>query len=133
MNILPCYVTRRYNGLFLVTALQPHITRVVGTGHKDAYIKYGDPVGYINIERPFALSVFDVAPELAGESWKRHLYGCTHEDPTHQVILNEELNLYTIYCLSDQSMRINYVCHWFVNKMFGLSGKVDTPVYFKGG
>ena len=132
MNIFPCYVTRRYNGLFLVTAFRPHMTTVAGTDHQDAYIKYSDPIGYINVEPPFSISVFDRTPTVAGEAWKAHLYGCTHEPPTHQVILNQEYNLYTIYCLSDQSIRINYVCPWFVKKLFGLSGEVDTPVYFKG-
>jgi hypothetical protein len=39
------WITRQWDGRFMVTLFKPVIATVKGTGHKDAYFKYGEPFG----------------------------------------------------------------------------------------
>jgi hypothetical protein len=39
------WVSRQYDGRFMLTATEPVRERVRGTDHDDLYVPYGDPVG----------------------------------------------------------------------------------------
>ena len=39
------WLTRQYDGSYMLTLLKPHIVEVNGTEHKDAYIQLGEPIG----------------------------------------------------------------------------------------
>jgi hypothetical protein len=57
------YLTRQHNGLYMLTALKPILSRVEGRDFEDAYVAPGEPVGMRNfcdiilrlvgIEKPF--------------------------------------------------------------------------------
>lgn len=133
MNELRCWVTRRYNGLYLVTGFKPVIRVVAGTDHVDAYIKHGDPIGYLNIELPFAMSVFDSVPEEKCVPVKSTMYGCIPDGQrvSHYLYNDECEGLFHIVRSLDISIR--YVCPWFVERMFGLTEIVEPqPVIFSG-
>lgn len=124
-------MTRRYNGLYLVSAFKPVVRDVLGTGHKDAYIKYGDPVGYINVSYEFAVRTFDNPPELHVQPRRGTLYGCLHKEPTHILVYDDKTRLYYIY--KTHECYINNICEWFVTKMFGITElRKPQPVYFAG-
>jgi hypothetical protein len=43
------WLSRQYNGEYMLTAFEPTLEEVVGTGHKDLYILPGDPIGIRNL------------------------------------------------------------------------------------
>lgn len=55
-----CYLTRRANGLYLLTRGTPVITEVGRSGREDAYIPPGDPFGFNNMCEFSAKALFDV-------------------------------------------------------------------------
>lgn len=131
INELKCWITRRYNGLYLVTGFKPVICEVVGVGHEDAYIKHGDPVGYINIPYNFGVQIFDDPPYEPCVPERGILYGSMHGPMTHVVEGSEVPNLYTIY--QDSKTYIPYVCQWFITKMFNIKQVFHPqPVTFYG-
>ena len=95
MNQIRCYITRRYNGLMLITKFEPTIVEVMGTDHEDAYIKYGDPVGYLNISNEFASTIFPSLPKKYVEPRRAKMYGSSNIAFTHYVTCYN--NLYTIH------------------------------------
>lgn len=42
------YLTRQHNGLYMLTALKPILSRVEGRDFEDAYVAPGEPVGMRN-------------------------------------------------------------------------------------
>jgi hypothetical protein len=42
------YLTRQHNGLYMLTALKPILSRVEGGDFEDAYVAPGEPVGMRN-------------------------------------------------------------------------------------
>ena len=140
MNSLKCYVTRRYNGLYLVTALKPKHVQVAGTDHTDAYIRYGDPIGYINVSKLFAESVFGDMSSVTSDHRRAILYGrvpTLQEEMTHILEADydiEKMTFGTGYSIHGTGCSIYNICPWFVKKMF----EIDTmwpkpcPLIFKG-
>ena len=47
--MIPCHLTRRANGLYLLTFYSPVIAEIGKTGVQDAYMRPGDPVGVNNL------------------------------------------------------------------------------------
>ena len=131
MNELKCWVTRRHNGLYLVTAFKPIIEEVMGTGHNDAYVRYGDPVGYINIPYEFAMSVFPDAPQVRVQPKRGVMFGGIAEPITHLITRDPIDDLYRIYY--DADCYIDHVCPWFIKRMFGILKVLkQQPVHFSG-
>ena len=131
---LKCWVTRRYNGLYLITAFEPVIQEVHGTGHDDAYIKYGDPVGYINVPYAFGMHVFDDPPQERVVPQRGTLFGGLSLDYTHQVESKGD-NLYSISNYYNEYSRIDNVCAWFILKMFSIERMLEghsVRVHFSG-
>lgn len=126
MKKIKCYLTKRYNGLYLVTLYKPVIVEVGKTGHEDAYIRYGDPLGYINIPKAF---IKDIIPNLKIKRiipTKIQLYGDIECHNDFLVVLENNF-LYTIY---SKNSYIENVCSWFIEHMFGSIRK--SRVYFFG-
>lgn len=114
-----------------MTGFKPVICEVVGVGHEDAYIKHGDPVGYINIPYNFGVQIFDDPPHEPCVPERGILYGSKHGPMTHVVEGSEVPNLYTIY--QDSKTYIPYVCQWFITKMFNIKQVFHPqPVTFYG-
>jgi hypothetical protein len=137
MNTVKCYVTKRSNGLYLVTAFKPVICHVRGTNRLDAYIKYGDPIGYNNIRPKYIESVFRGLIEDQLNVTKSIMSGFVTldiEKMTHLISVNEE-NLFRIHSLCDTNEYIDHVCYWFINNLFNvkeLRFDEKVPVYFQG-
>lgn len=133
MKEMKCWLTRRYNGLYLVTSFKPIIKEVMGTGHEDAYIKYGDPAGYINIAYEFGRRTFDNPPQERVKPQRATLIGSCQpaQEATHILVYDEKIQLYYIYKTHD--CYINNVCPWFVEKVFGIKGTFKPqPIFFSG-
>jgi hypothetical protein len=60
MRIIKAYLTRRANGLYMLTYLPPVIHEVGMTKTMDAYITYGDALGINNLCEWFAEYMFGV-------------------------------------------------------------------------
>ena len=125
MRKIRCYITRRFNKLYLVTAFKPHKCEVRGTGHHDAYVTYGDPIGYINITQDFVCSIWPNCNIKVGETKRGIMISDDNQEPTHIVTFNKYVNVYTIKTINGSE--INYVCNWFVSHMFN----INTPTYDK--
>ena len=136
MNKIRCYVTRKHNGLFLLTAFKPIITEVVGTKHDDAYMKYGDPAGYINMSKAFVLSMLSTYPKEYLDPKKIILYGSTQIENTTHYVRQDDNNLYDICCNSNiKDSCVNNVCSWFISKMFDIESlnMCETKTVFFSG
>jgi hypothetical protein len=40
------YLSRQYNGMYMLTAIRPKLHRVGMSDHSDLYMRVGEPVGY---------------------------------------------------------------------------------------
>ena len=127
------YITKRPNGLYLVTKFLPVICKIKLTDHNDVYIAYGDPVGFLNIDQKFVNSVYG---NLEIETLKpRRMWLISKGEPTHW--LSQETNkLYTICQIDNVDNKIKNVCPWFVEKMFGITDPLEqdnpTLIHFSG-
>jgi len=129
------YITKRPNGLYLVTKFLPVICKIKLTDHDDVYITYGDPVGFLNISQKFVDSVYG---NLKIDILKpQRMWLISKGEPTHWLLLDIN-NLYQICQIDQVDNRIKNVCPWFVEKMFGIKDlKVldqDNPtlIHFSG-
>ena len=114
---MKCYITKRRNGLYLVTAMKPIITEVKGTGHNDAYLRPGDPVGFNNVTPEFGQHIFPLLNDIL-ECKKGNLTGHTTIDKSTHVLTWNKYALGTIYC-NFSGDKIDHVCPWFIEHMFG--------------
>ena len=118
MNKVRGYLTRRTNGLYLVTAFRPVLCEVIGTDHMEAYFKYGDPMAFINITPQFIVSVGvdDLLDRLV--PYKAAFYGDV-VGATHILQVNQ-YGLYSLRAIYQHNVSIDQVCPWFVKKMFNI-------------
>ena len=133
MNTLKCYATKRYNGLYLITAFKPTIAKVVGTTHVDAYIKYGDPIGYTNVSLLFGWSILDdEVDEVVSQPRRMHLFGGIEEPYTHMLEYNLKTKLYKVSAKYKDCF-IDNMCSWSVRALFGVTDLQGTQaVHFHG-
>ena len=133
MKHLRGYIVKRPNGLYLITKLQPKITNVLGTNKLDAYIIYGDPVGFLNVEPNFVKSIY---VDLNIEPLTTHrmvLFGSDY--PTTHKIKRQFNNLCIIYEHNNADNKIINVCPWFIKTVFEideLTPGISYPIHFSG-
>jgi hypothetical protein len=132
------WTTLRPNGLYMVTKFKPCITEVCGVGHLDAYVKYGDPVGFLNISEEFIFSVFSTTLTNILIPYRTKMIGKSilseavkQLQPTH--ILERLFN--RMYKIKGVDCYITNVCPWFVKTMFNivdLDRHSSMPIHFTG-
>ena len=127
------YITKRPNGLYLVTKLQPQITEVKLTNKLDVYITYGDPLGFLNIDQIFIDTVYGKDQNVEPlKIYRMRLNGGT--DPITHYITKQENNLYQISTKNSYYNNIKNVCPWFIGTLFkdvDLTKDIKA-VYFSG-
>jgi hypothetical protein len=130
VNKVRGYLTRRANGLYLVTAFRPVLHEVIGAERTDAYFRYGDPMAYINITPEFVESV--EAPQLEERVIPHKICFFGGLQPaTHLLSLNA-YDLYTLDSLTHAAY-IDHICPWFIKKMFNVVElHKPIPVHFTG-
>ena len=126
------YITKRPNGLYVVTKFKPVICEIELTKYNDVYITYGDPVGFLNIDQKFVDSIYSNLNIESLKSCRMWLIG--KGDSTHWLLRSVN-KLYEIYHKDCVANRIINVCPWFVHKMFNiqdLSQNNPVPIHFSG-
>ena len=126
------YITKRPNGLYLVTKFKPVITEIKLTNKLDAYIVYGDPIGFLNISQEFVNSV---CGNINIETLKSHKMKFYSDGKSTHWLLRQTNGLYQIRQINDVSNYIINVCPWFVKIMFNiedLSLKEIKLIHFSG-
>jgi hypothetical protein len=120
-------IVKRPNGLYLVTKFPPQIVEIRGAGHYDAYITYGDPVGFLNIEQAFIDSVFP--PFEIDTLTPRKIKLIGGQEPVTHYIIRQKNKLYKVVDVTNFDNQIVNVCPWFVYTMFNTSDDYSS-VYF---
>jgi hypothetical protein len=126
------YITKRPNGLYLVTKFKPIITEIKLTNKLDAYIVYGDPVGFLNVSQEFVNSVYD---NVNLEVLNTHRMRLTSYGNYTHWLLRQTNGLYQIRQMNDVSNYIINICPWFAKIMFNiedLSLKEIKLIHFSG-
>lgn len=126
------YITKRPNGLYVVTKFSPTICKIKLTNKDDVYITYGDPVGFLNVNQKFVDSVYG---SLKIEPLKSHRMWLIGKGEYTHWLLRSSNELYEICQRDCVANRIINVCPWFVYKMFGIKDlNQDNPtlIHFSG-
>ena len=113
------YITRRSNGLFVITKFKPQIIEVKGTNKQDVYVTYGDPVSIVNVNDKFINSVYK-SLNIGILQPTRTILVVNRMPYTHMLKLQEN-GLYTICSKFNEYIRLVDVCPWFIEKMFNVS------------
>jgi hypothetical protein len=126
------YITKRPNGLYVVTKFLPVICKISFTEKHDVYITYGDPAGFLNISQHFADSVYG---DLQTETLQpRRMWLIGKGKYTHWLLRSSN-GLYEIRQQDNITNRITNVCPWFVSKVFNIQDlSQDNPIliHFSG-
>lgn len=131
VNHVRGYLTKRTNGLYMVTAFQPIIAEVVGAGREDAYFRYGDPMAFNNITPEFIEGVGVEPPKDNLVSHKIIFHG--GKTPHTHLLWIDSYDLYAIEGLYPNRGLIEHVCPWFISKLFGIKDLEGfTNIYFQG-